>query len=524
MRFSNLTHDPEQFYEPRRVLWWDHIRQDVRLAIRSIVMSPVACLVAVVSLAGGIGATTATLTLRNAIFYNAPPLYAQPSELSRVEISTPERRRAGVPGSLYETWIADDVWRGRMAAATAPRGSEIRVGDRVETRPIRAATADLFGVLGVPLAMGRSFPVTPETSGAPPLIVSFAVWQTLFDGRADVIGTTVWLDQRPHTIIGVTPERFWFGSLQAPLWTHLPREAIGAQPALDVVVRRPSQLSSAALAEQLQHDAEPYRQRQAAPGRDVRVLASGVGGTGLGDQMSAVIPYLVGVAVFLTLLIACANVAILMFARWTGREREMAIRSSLGARRGRIVQLLLTESVILALCGGALGVCATFALRGLFIRNMRGAPNFDLSIDAMILLQSAAATIAAGVLAGIAPALYETRRLQTNPLRLIATSDRVRQRWRHALVVLEISVTVALMVVAAGQVDAARRMLTSDLGFPTESLMTARVENPGGVDVARVLDLIGTIPGVDMRAPVPPCPWLREPRPSVFLLHPVQPR
>jgi predicted permease len=206
------------------------------------------------------------------------------------------------------------------------------------------------------------------------------------------------------------------------------------------------------------------------------------------------------VAVFLTLLIACANVAILMFARWTGREREMAIRSSLGAGRGRIVRLLLTESVILALCGGALGVCATLALRGLLIRSMRGAANFDLSIDAVILLQSAAVTIATGVLAGIAPALYETRRLQTNPLRLIATSDRARQRWRHALVVLEISVTVALMVVAAGQVDAARRMLTSDLGFPTASLMTARVEHPGGVDVARVLDLIGTIPGVHRAA------------------------
>ena len=206
---------------------------------------------------------------------------------------------------------------------------------------------------------------------------------------------------------------------------------------------------------------------------------------------------MLGVAVFLTLLIACANVAILMFARWTGREREMAIRSSLGAGRGRIVQLPLTESVILALCGGALGVCATLALRGLLTRTLRGAANFDLSIDAVILLQSAAVTIATGILAGIAPALSETRRLQTNPLRLIAASDRARQRWRHGLVVLEISVTVALMVVAAGQVDAARRMLTSDLGFPAASLMTARVENPGGVDVARVLDLIETIPGVD---------------------------
>jgi predicted permease len=478
-------------------MWWDNLRQDARSAIRNIAKSPVACLVAVASLAGGIGATTATLTLRNAIFYNPPPLYAQPSELARVEISTPGRRRSGIPGALFDNWLADGVWQGRMAAATAARGAEIRVGDRVETRPVRAGTADLFAILGVPLALGRSFPTGPEPDGPPPLIISFAVWQTLFEGRPDAIGTTVWVGQRAHTVIGVTPERFWFGSLQAPVWTYLPREGAAAQPALDVVVRRPRQLSIAALAEQLHHSAEPYRQRQAAAARDVRVVASGIGGTGLGDQMAVVIPYLVGVAVFLTLLIACANVAILMFARWTAREREMAIRSSLGARRGRVVQLLLTESVLLAICGGVLGVCTTFALRGLFVRNMRGALNFDLSIDAVILLHAAAVTIAAGILAGIAPALCETRRLQANPLRLIATSDRARQRWRHSLVVLEISVTVALMVVAAGQVDASRRMLSSEVGFPTAPLMTARVENPGGVDVARVLEVLRAMPGVE---------------------------
>ncbi len=499
-RFGNVTRVSEHFYESGRLLWWDHLRLDARSAIRSIAKSPIACLVAVVSLAGGIGATTSTLTLRNAIFYNPPPLYANPSELSRVEISTPARRRSGVPGPLADIWLADEAWRGRVAAATGPRAVEIRVGDRIETRPIRAATPDLFAVLGVPLAMGRPFPAAPDADSPPPVILSFAAWQTVFDGRPDVIGTTVWLDRRPYAVIGVTPERFWFGSLEGPLWMHLPRESVATQPALEVVVRRPPQLSPASLSEQLQQRAEPYRQRQPAGARELHVLVSGVGGTGLGDEMAVVIPYLVGAAVFLTLLIACANVAILMFARWTGREREMAIRSSLGARRGRVVQLLLTESVMLALCGGVLGVLATLALRRLFLRNMEAAPNFDLSIDYLILVQSAAVTIAAGVLAGIAPALYETRRLHTNPLRLMAASDRTRQRWRNGLVVLEISVTVALMIVAAGQLDAARRMLVADPGFPIAPLMAARVENPRGVEVARVLERLASIPGVESAA------------------------
>ena len=141
--------------------------------------------------------------------------------------------------------------------------------------------------------------------------------------------------------------------------------------------------SPSALAERLQRDTRAYlRRRQPGEVSDLRVLvALQVGGTGLGSQIAVVIPWMLGMAVLLTVLIACANVGILMFARWTSREREMAIRSSLGAGRGRAIALLLTESIILALGGGALGVCATFALRGLLVRNAPGAADVDLSID-----------------------------------------------------------------------------------------------------------------------------------------------
>ena len=495
-RFGNATRVSERFYESRRVLWWDHLRQDVRCATRSVKRTPVACAVAIASLAAGIGATTATLTLRNAIFYNPPPLYRQPSELSRVAISTPQTRRTWPSGALYDIWNADPALNGRLAAATPGRGVDIRVGDRLETRSVRAVTANLFSLLGVEPALGRSFSPALDSGGAPPVVLSQQVWQSVFDGRADIIGTTVWLDQQAYTVIGVMPEGFWFGNTGGPMWTYLAPERISAQSALDVVVRRPARLSTAALAELLQPSALEYARRRPDGSRELRVLTVGIGGTGLGDQMGIVIPYLVGAAVLLTLLIACANVAILMFARWTGREREMAIRSSLGAGRARVIALLLTESVTLAVCGGVLGVCTTFALRGVFIRNARGATSFDLSIDFVILAQAALVTVAAGILAGLAPAIYETRRLHTNPLRLLSSSDRVRQRWRHALVVLEIAVTVALMVVAAAQVDASRRMLTANVGLPTATLLSTRVENPAGVDVARVLEALTRTPGV----------------------------
>src|SRR5262245_54352674 len=120
-----------------------------------------------------------------------------------------------------------------------------------------------------------------------------------------------------------------------------------------------------------------------------------------------------------------------MFARWTARDREIAIRASIGASRGRLVQLLLTESTLLGAAGGLLGFGATLALRALFFRNSDASTFYDLSIDPRVFAKVAGITFAAGLLAGIMPALYETRRLHVNPLRSRRGSDRVRQRLRH---------------------------------------------------------------------------------------------
>ncbi len=488
-----------RFYESRRILWLDHLRQDVRSALRTLAKAPIACAVAIVSLAGGIGATTSTLTVRNAIFYNPPPLYQHPGQLSRVAVSRPEHPRERVTGALYRAWLADETLRQRLAAAMPRRSVEIRVGDRTETTRMVAVTAGLFPLLGVQPSLGRSFPASERPDGPPPLILSHRLWQHLFAQRADVLGTVVWLDQQPHTITGVMPAGFWFGAPDSVVWTPLAESAIADSAALDVVVRRDGGVTASVLGDQLQREASAYAAATGDAGR-LRVLVSPVAGTGIGEQFGWVVPVLVGGAVLLTLLIACANVAILMFARWTAREREMAIRSALGASRGRAIALLLTESTMLAVFGGVLGICATFALRGLLIRNLVGAADYDLAIDSGILLQSAAVTLLTGLLAGIAPALYQTRRLQANPLRLLASSDRVRQRWRHALVVLEIAVTVALMVVAGAQIDASRRVLAADVGFDVAPLLTARVENPAGVDTARVLDSVRRLPGVEAAA------------------------
>ena len=201
------------------------------------------------------------------------------------------------------------------------------------------------------------------------MILSHRVWQELFDQRTDAIGRVFWIDDEAHTIIGVMPERFWFSDMDSPIWTTLDPRTLAPDARVGVVVRRPAGASHAALEARLQNGLADYAQQLPAGQRQLALRASGLEGTPIGHQMSFVLPYVLGTAVLLTLLIACANVAILMIAQWTAREHEIAIRASIGATRGRIVRSLLTESVLVAACSGILGVCVTFALRGWIVRN-----------------------------------------------------------------------------------------------------------------------------------------------------------
>jgi predicted permease len=498
--FGNLTTARERFYEAGRRLWLDHLMQDVRCATRNMRRAPVASIVAIASLAAGIGATTVTLTVRDAVFHKPPPLYDDPAQLSRVQIGRPDRpmMRLGshVPAALYRTWR--DSFGSSIAATTAAPGlRDLRMADRTDTAPSRAVTPEFFPLLGVEAALGQTaLAGGPASNDARRALLSHGLWQRLFDGRSDVIGLVVWIDNQPHTITGVLPERFWFGDMNSPIWTLLDAQALAVEDPVEVIVRRPSGSTPAMLEAQLRTGLADYAARLPVAQRDLRVRVLGVEGTPIGHQVTIVLPYILAASVVLTLLIACANVAILMIAQWTAREHEIAIRASIGASRGRIVRSLLTESVVISAIGGVLGVCFTFALRGLVVRRGGEARFFDLSIDPGVLIQTALITLLTGVAAGLAPALYETRRLQVNPLRAMAGSDRVRQRWRSALVVFEITVTVALLVVTASMIDGYLQTRNRQMGYPTRPLLSARVENTAGVPTTQVLEVLENLPGV----------------------------
>ena len=448
----------------------DNLIHDVRCAARNMRRYPVASLVAIFSLAAGIGATTVTLAVRDIIFHRPPPTYQQPEQLSKIQVGTPENPLRPmtfgnpVPIALYQSWR--ETIGPSMAAWMSLGEREVRAADRLESISVRAVTPELFQILGVSPALGLSFSsLGSGRDEARQAILSYRAWHRLFDKRADVVGQVFWIDDQPHTVVGVMPERFWFADWDSPVWTVLDPRTLPADAVLGVVVRRPPGISPAMLEASLQSGLADYAQRLPAGRRQLALRASGFEGTPLGQQMSFILPYVLGTAVLLTLLIACANVAILMIAQWTAREHEIAIRASIGATRGRIVRSLLTESVLIAVCGGILGVCVTLVLRGVIVRNSGNGGFFDLSIDPRIFLQSAVIALATGIVAGIAPALYETRRLHTNPLRTLATSDRIRQRWRHALVIFEIAVTIALLVVTSTMIDGYWRVRQAEVGY-----------------------------------------------------------
>jgi putative ABC transport system permease protein len=498
--FGNLTTARERFYEAGRRIWLDHLTQDVRCATRNMRRAPVASIVAIASLAAGIGATTVTLTVRDAVFHKPPPLYDDPAQLSRVQIGRPDRpmMRLGshVPAALYRTW-RDSFGSSIAATAAAPGLRDLRLADRTDTAPSRAVTLEFFRLLGVETALGQTAMSGGSVSNdARRALLSHGLWKRLFDGRSDVIGQVVWIDNQPHTITGVLPERFWFGDMNSPIWTLLDARALAAEDPLEVIVRRPPGTTPAMLEAQLRTGLADYAARLPIAERDLRLRVLGVEGTPIGNQVAVVLPYILAASVVLTLLIACANVAILMIAQWTAREHEIAIRASIGASRGRIVRSLLTESVVISAIGGVLGVCFTFALRGLVVRRGGEARFFDLSIDPGVLIQTALITLLTGVAAGLAPALYETRRLQVNPLRAMAGSDRLRQRWRSALVVFEITVTVALLVVTASMIDGYLRTRNRQMGYLTRPLLSARVDNTAGVPTSRILEVLENLPGV----------------------------
>ena len=402
-RFGNVTAARERFHEARTAVSIERFVQDLRCAVRNMRRYPVASLIAILSLAVGLAATTVSLTIRDVIFHRPPATYQQPDQLSKIQIGSPENplRPSGnpVPVALYARWRAAI---GPSIAAHLSLGErDARVADRTESVRLHGVTPELFATLGVAPLVGRAFTDVDASAGeaGTNAILSHRVWERLFDQRQDVVGQVVWIDGRAYTVIGVMPEAFWLGDMDSPIWSVLTLsdlQRLPASTALDVIARASPGMSRRALEQLLQPALAEYSQQLPPTKQQLALRASGLEGTPMGQQMSFVLPYVLGTAVLLTLLIACANVAILMIAQWTAREHEIAIRASIGASRGRIVRLLLTEAILIAACGGALGIGTTALLQAWMLHESGGGSFLNFSIDFRIFFQAAAIALTGG--------------------------------------------------------------------------------------------------------------------------------
>ncbi len=466
----------------------DALLQDIRYALRSLGKAKGFTALAVLCLAIGIGLNTTIFSVVDAILFKPFGF----KDIERLVIL--QDRRIKDTDSEYGLSYANFEDLRQRVSSFADLGIQgarsMTLTDGEEPERILAATvsANLFTLLGVEPALGRQFREDEDRPGAPPVIMlSDELWKRRYNGDPSVVGREIPVNGKPTTVVGVMPPRFKFPESELlwvpvrPLVHTTPRDERGlatfARLKPGVTIKRAnSELTAiaAALASEYPRENEGFTTR-AVLMRDELVPA----------DMKLVILAMMG-AVTSVLLIACANVANLLLARASSRHREIAIRSAIGAGRGRIVRQLLTESVLIALAGAALGML--IALWGLDLMNAAIPPSDQVpyyiqwKIDGRALVYAIVVAVFTGLLFGLAPALQTTGTNLQESLKegaRGATGSGRRSRLRNGLVVAEVALSLVLLVTAALFVRSFMALQYVDPGFDVKRLMTMRLYLPG---------------------------------------------
>lgn len=461
--------------------------QDLRFGLRMLRKSRGLTTVAVLSLALGIGATTSIFSVIYGVLISPYP-YARPGE-----IWAPQILNAKNPNQGRGAYKAAEVLRMRQVSglaavmATIPEGRVLK-GDRApENFTTIQLTGNAFQFLGVDPVLGRAIqPSDVPESGQPErvIVLSFKAWQRLFEGRDDALGKSLVLNEVPHTVIGVMPPRFgWFTDDGG--WVPLALDPRNDRGMLPIVRLKPGTSSPAA---QEQVHSLHLQLAQAAPNDFPKegfntVLRNYLDITVASGEMQSSLRLLFGAVGFL-LLIACANVANLQLARATSRAREIALRMSVGAGRGRVLRQLLTENVVLSAAGGLLGIGFAVAItRGVeaLMPEFYKPNEARITVNAYVLAFSAGVSVLTGILFGLAPALQCARLNLVETLKdggKGAGSGSSGGRVRGALVVAEVALSVVLLVGAGLTVRGFLSLQSADPGFRTDGLLMVGVQLP----------------------------------------------
>lgn len=456
---------------------------DARYAIRELAKNPGFALVAVVTLALGIGATSAIFSVIDGVLLRPLP-YPAPDLLVRIHENVPQYGRFSVAPANFLDWRRENQAFERIAAFSGGSGTLVD-GDVVERVSNAEVSFDLFDLLGVAPILGRGF--TPEEdapgrSGV--VVVSHGAWQRRFGGDPGVLGRKMTLDGAPVTVVGVMPPDFHFPSRQTELWNPLaldPANAPRGAHYLGVVARRKPEVSLAAARAEMETIAKRLSEQfPANAGESVEVIP--LHEYVVGGSRASLVTLLA--AVLLVTLISCGNVANLLLGRASVRGREIALRAALGAGRGRLARQMLTEGAILALVGGALGLVLAYTALGPLRRLSAGTiPRVDeIAIDGGVLAFTLALSFLAGLLFALAPAWQSSRSRPSEALRDGSRSSVTSgsRRARSALVAGEVALSLVLLVGASLLVRSFRGLSSVDPGFRPENVLTFTTSLPAG--------------------------------------------
>lgn len=490
----------------------DLLWKDIRYALHSLRANPGFALVSILTLALGIGATTAIFSVVNGVLLQPLPL-KEPDRLVMVwekRLNEPGHDRNFVAPRNFTEWKKEVP--GTFSSLAAYFDWEVNLTGAAEPELVVAGYANgtFFPTVGVKPLLGRAFAGDDATVEAEAnIVLSHALWQRKFGARRDVIGKRIQIDGSTFTIAAVMPREFLAPESRAELWLpySVPQEQGGRY--LHPIARLAPGVSIRQA--QARMDVVATRTQKMNP----RNLHWGVNLVPVHEQVVGSVRrslYVVLAAVGLLLLIGCVNIANLLLSRATSRAKEMAIRSALGASRSQLIRQLLTESLILAAIAGVLGVVLAGWATMLLVRftpESAMLPRMaEITVDGRVLVVTAILTLATGVLFGLAPAL-EASRIDLNTSLKSATRgsthDRRGKFFRNVLVVGEVALATLLLIGAGLLIRSFSTLEKVDPGVRTDGVLTARVvltnEYSEGEKrremLARILEQVRTVPGVE---------------------------
>jgi len=513
-RFGNVTRYQEETREMSAIGFFDMARQDLRFAIRTLRSNPAFTAVAVLTIALGIGATTAIFSVVNAVMLR-PLAYRDADRIAMVWM---DNRRNGNHEDFHSYPNFSDIKAQSRSFSTLSifreGGYDFTGAGEPQRLVAGVLPAEAFATLGVAPIVGRVFDASNEVAGNDNVVVlSYGLWQSLFAGSRDVVGKTIELNARRVTIVGVMPRGFSFPAERDQLWVPLvvPDQFKNSRGtyAYPAIGRLKDGVSLAAARSDV--NAIAKRLEQQFPGnRDYGVTLTPLPEHIVGPSLRSAL-WIMLAAVVAVLVIACANVANLLLSRAAVREREVTVRMALGASNRRLIRQFLTESVLLSLIGGAVGlafgVAGLRALRALAPSDVPRAA--DIGLDPVVLLVALAATLTTGLLFGLVPAFQTSRTRLSETLRdggRGGTAGKSGQRLRRSIVAAQLALVVVLLTAAGLLTRTFVALQNVALGFSPQNVLTMELRAPAskyreprdvGAFYQTLLQRARTLPGVE---------------------------